>query len=234
MNIKKWLAVAVCFVLAIVITAWITSNHSGAPAASTDAAARSWLFSLSSDSGSMKPNANGTYLLTLNGADDSITAFTDRPDRDSAVASIARAVEVWPMVFADAAPNAVLVIHDPKGSSDSFVVELTDPHLIGASTLTFQAKVLTADVMTPSSKQLAKSLYVTPPASFNAVSMFIDDVSTTTVNIPAKSVCVDKTGAQINPPGSVNTSAETGSFDAACQSAGGTVENTPGTHATYP
>ena len=234
MNVKKWSVVALAFIVVIVVTAWITSKHSSSPVAAGDSSARSWLFSLSSDSGTMKPNADGSYLLTLNGADDSITAFTDRPNRDSAVASIARAVEVWPKVFADAAPNAVMVIHDPKGSSDSFVVELTDPHLIGASTLTFHAKVLPADVMTPSSKQLAKSLYVTPPASFKAVSMFIDDVSTTTVNIPAKSVCVDKTGAQINPPGSVNTSAETGSFDDACHEAGGTIETTPGTHTTYP
>lgn len=182
----------------------------------------------------MKLNPDGSYLLTLDGVDDSITAFTDRPNRDSAVASIARAVEVWPTVFADAAPNAVMVIHDPQGSSDSFVVELTDPHLIRTSTLTFNAIVLTADVITPSSKQLARSLYETPPSTFQAVSMFIDDVSTTTVNIPAKSVCVDKSGNQINPPGSVNTSAETGSFDDACKSAGGTVDHTAGTHATYP
>jgi hypothetical protein len=141
---------------------------------------------------------------------------------------------VWPQVFAEAAPNAVIVIHDPQGASDSFVVELTDPKLKGASTLTFNAKVLQPDVMTPSSKQLAQSLYVTPPTSFTAVSLFIDDVTTTTVNIPAKSVCVDKSGNQINPPGSVNTSAETGSFDTACKNAGGTVEDTPGTHSTYP
>ena len=83
------------FLVVIGLTAWITSNRS------TDASssAPSWLFSLSSDAGSMKKNADGSYLLTLTGADDAITAFTDRPVRDTAVVPLGRAVIAWPQVL---------------------------------------------------------------------------------------------------------------------------------------
>ncbi|CAB4912275.1 unannotated protein [freshwater metagenome] len=227
------------FLVVIGLTAWITSNRTTDATASSGSSSASssvpsWLFSLSSDAGSMKKNADGSYLLTLTGADDAITAFTDRPVRDTAVVPLGRAVIAWPQVFASAAPNAVLVEHDPSGASDSFVVVLTDPKLLNASTVTFRAELVQNDVQPASLKPIANAQYVVPPTSFGTVSLFIDNVTTTTVNYPAMSVCISSTGGELTPPGSVTTSSETGSFDNACKNAGGTVEQTPGTHITMP
>ncbi len=229
----------VAFLVFIGLTAWITSNRSTVPASaavstSDSSSAPSWLFSLSSNAGSMKKNADGSYLLTLTGADDAITAFTDRPVRDTAVVPLSRAVLAWSQVFASAPPNAVLVEHDPSGASDSFVVELTDPKLLNASTIRFHAVLVQNDVQPASLKPIANAQYSVPPATFGTVSLFIDDVTTTTVNYPAMSVCMSSTGGELTPPGSVTTSSETGSFDTACKNAGGYVDHTPGTHYTIP
>jgi len=229
----------VAFLVVIGLTAWITSNRSSesasaAASTSDSSSAPSWLFSLSSDAGSMKKNADGSYLLTLTGADDAITAFTDRPVRDTAVVPLSRAVIAWPQVFASASPNAVLVEHAPSGASDSFVVELTDPKLLNASTITFKAVLVQNDVQPASLKPIANAQYAVPPATFGTVSLFIDNVTTTTVNYPAMSTCISSTGGELTPPGSVATSSESGSFSTACQNAGGTVMDTPGTHITVP
>jgi hypothetical protein len=234
-----WMAMVVAFLVFIGLTAWITSNRSTVPASaavstSDSSSAPSWLFSLSSNAGSMKKNADGSYLLTLTGADDAITAFTDRPVRDTAVVPLSRAVLAWSQVFASAPPNAVLVEHDPSGASDSFVVELTDPKLLNASTIRFHAVLVQNDVQPASLKPIANAQYSVPPATFGTVSLFIDDVTTTTVNYPAMSVCMSSTGGELTPPGSVTTSSETGSFDTACKNAGGYVDHTPGTHYTIP
>lgn len=232
MNKKLWAIFALAGIATVVVMAWATSVYS--PQTGADSSERNWLFSLTSDSGTLQPNADGSYELTLNGTDESIIAFTDRPYRDSSVSSLSRAVQVWPQVFADAAPNAVLVEHNSDGASDSFVVELTKPQLIDASTLKFHAVVLAPNVTSVGAKNLVNKAYATPPATFDAVSLFIDDVTTTTTNFPPMSICMTKSGQEITPPGSVPTSSESGGFDDACKNAGGTVDHTAGIHNTYP
>lgn len=232
MNKKLWAIFALAGIATVVVMAWATSVYS--PQTGADSSERNWLFSLTSDSGTLQPNADGSYELTLNGTDESIIAFTDRPYRDSSVSSLSRAVQVWPQVFADAAPNAVLVEHNSDGASDSFVVELTKPQLIDASTLKFHAVVLAPNVISVGAKNLVNKAYATPPATFDAVSLFIDDVTTTTTNFPPMAICMSKSGSEITPPGSVLASSESTSFDNACTSAGGWVERTAGVHGTYP
>ena len=134
----------------------------------------SWLFSHTSDSGSLQDNDDGTFTLTLNDIDPHTIAFTDRPDRDSEIIDTAALVEAWPTMFADSAPNAVLVEHQPTGEANSVVLTLENPQLSG-STLTFDALVLAEEV--PSSvENHAGPIHLTPPATFEAASLFIDDV----------------------------------------------------------
>lgn len=134
----------------------------------------SWLFSHTSDSGSLQENADGTFTLTLNEIDPHSIAFTDRPDRDSAIIDTAALVEAWPTMFADSAPNAVLVEHQPIGEANSVVLTLQNPSLSG-TTLTFDALVLTEEV--PSNvENHAGLIHHTPPANFQEASLFIDDV----------------------------------------------------------
>lgn len=233
-NMKRWTALGLAFLIAIGLTAWITSNHSSAEVAANSSGAPTWLFSLSSDAGTMVKNSDGSYLLTLTGADDAITAFTDRPVRDTAIVPLSRAVLAWPQVFIASAPNAVLVEHDPQGNSDSFVVELSEPKLLSASTITFHA-VLVENAVQPANLQpITNVVYAVPPATFGSVSLFIDSVPPSTVNIPPTSVCTSSTGATITPPGNVPTSSVTEEFNSSCASAGGHVVNNSGIHYTIP
>lgn len=137
-------------------------------------ASPSWLFSHTSDSGSFQDNGDGTFTLTLNNIDPHIIAFTDRPDRDSAIIDTADLVADWPDLFADSAPNAVLVEHQPTGAANSVVVTLDNPELAGA-TLTFEA-VLLAEEVPASVANHAGTIHLTPPETFQEASFFIDDV----------------------------------------------------------
>ena len=138
-----------------------------APQGSSDATASpNWMFSHTSASGTFTDNHDGTYLLTLNDADRDVTAFTDRPNRETAIIPIVALANRWSQLFKDAPPNAVLVEHDSSGQADSIVVELTTMAVRG-TTATFTARILTAQ----------QRPYSTPPARFSEVSLFIDDVS---------------------------------------------------------
>jgi len=153
------------------------TNADGAGAAASDDDHRTWLFSQTARSGSMADQGDGTYLLTLEQVDAHVTAFTDRPDRDTAVIPTSALYGAWSELFADSPPNAVLIEHDPIGGSDSWVVELTDPTLDG-STVTFTATVLGEEDQSASVRRQVQDLYASPPATFRDVSLFIDDVDT--------------------------------------------------------
>lgn len=134
----------------------------------------SWLFSQTSNSGSLQDMGDGTVVLTLNDIDAHTIGFTDRPDRDSAILMTKDFVESWPTMFADSAPNAVLVEHRPDSEANSVILTLENPTLAG-STLTFDAIVLNEEVPQSVAKH-AGTLHPTPPERFEAASLFIDDV----------------------------------------------------------
>jgi hypothetical protein len=135
----------------------------------------SWLFSLTAGAGTYTSGADGTGMLTLTDVDPHVTAFTDRPDRDTAIVPASKLVEAWPALFAESAPNAVLVEHDPGGETDSFVLELSDPTADG-STMTYRARVVIGEDHSEELPGLTSTPSESPPATFSTVSLFIDDV----------------------------------------------------------
>lgn len=104
-------------------------------------------------------------------------AFTDRPDRDSAIIPTSDLVEAWPTMFADSAPNTELVEHQPTGEANSVVLTLENPQAMGAQ-LTFQSVVLTEEVPQGVQNHVGP-IHATPPATFTNASLFIDDVNAT-------------------------------------------------------
>ncbi|MFN7151412.1 MAG: hypothetical protein ACK4V6_18285, partial [Microthrixaceae bacterium] len=133
-----------------------------------------WLFTETATGGTFTTDADGTHTLTLNGIDPEVTAFTDRPDRDTAIVSTEMFVRSWPSIFEDSAPNAVLVEHEPTGASDSFVLTLTDPKLDG-TTLTFTAEIVDGKDHSDQLPGLTPTPHREPPATFSTTSLFIDD-----------------------------------------------------------
>lgn len=188
-----------------------------------DGSEPSWLFSQTADAGTFSTDADGVSTLTLIDVDPGVIGFTDRPDRDTAVIAVERFVEAWPTMFADSAPNAVLVEHQPDGESDSFVVELSDPRLDG-TTLSFTAEVLDGEdhsgiagvTVTP---------HTDPPAKFQTVSLFIDD---TPAGYFGNAFACYKDGKLLDPPGYTPASlhpdaAPPSDFEEECVEEGGEV-----------
>ena len=146
-----------------------TAGPAGGPVADTP----SWLFTHTATAGTFATDADGTHTLTLTGIAPHLTAFTDRPDRDASIISAERFVQSWPSMFADSAPNVVLVEHEASGDSDSFVLTLFEPRL-DASTLKFTAVIVDGEDHSDQLPGLTATTYREPPAAFAITSLFID------------------------------------------------------------
>ena len=135
----------------------------------------SWLFSHTADSGEIRQRSDGSLELVVRGFDEHVTAFTDRPFRDAKILSVGWLVSSWNELFAGSPPNAVLVEHEPDGAARSVVVELSAPQMSGGE-LTYAITVL---LSVPEGRlaRVAGVSHENPVRAFEAVSLFIDDVS---------------------------------------------------------
>jgi len=207
-----WLVVALILVAALVSAGLWFSSRDGDEQVS-------WMFSHTSDGAALTENPDGTYKLTLTGADPHAIAFTDRPSRDSAIMSTADLIDAWPVMFADSDPNAVLVEHQHSQAADSMVVELSDP-VLHEDSLSFTAKVQEDESIGSNLKQIANVLHDSVPATLSKVSLFIDDVSFAAITY----TCT------VQPPTPItvaqNAVVPGWTFERACSAAGGSTSRT--------
>ena len=137
-------------------------------------ASPTWLFSHTSEGGSLVDNGDGTFILRLKGADRHVLAVPDRPVRDAVIIDAPRLVGMWPEFFPGSAPNAVLVEHG-DGEVDSVALTLSDPVWTDEG-LTFTVTVLTSAV--PANLvRVGGELSAAGPRDFSAVSLFIDSAT---------------------------------------------------------
>lgn len=189
MTTKRWLVtgvIALVFGLGGFAIGSVTTNDG----ASGETQESNWLFSQTANAGSISPNGDDTWTLTLREVDPNVMGFTDRPLREAQSGSVERLVEEWPVMFADSNPNGVVVAHNASAETNSAVVELMDPTLDG-TTMTYTVRVLTNEGG-PAEPGVTYD--------FSQVSVFIDDVSVT------RWVCESLTdgGAVVDPPGVLN------------------------------
>lgn len=144
-----------------------------------EAPSASWLFSHTADGATLEEKADGGYTLTMTGIDPHVMAFTDRPEQDASILDAQSLVQLWPKMFADAAPNAALVEHSASGENDSVVLTLSNPELAGDQ-LTFDASLITEEHPVDLAR-LTRGIHTTPPSETGAVSLFIDDVGDVTI-----------------------------------------------------
>lgn len=185
--------------------------------------APSWLFSQTAGAGTYTDDGDGTGTLVLTDVDPGVTAFTDRPVRDHAIVSVGGLVEAWPTMFADAAPNAVLVTRGADGAAASFVLELSHPSVDG-TTMTYAASVVKGQDRPSTLPDVMPAPDVPPPAELRTVSLFIDDVPA------SKWVCSSNQGKTINPPAPLMAPASDAAmaqFTNACKSKNGTPRLVP-------
>lgn len=142
----------------------------------------SWLYSQTADSGEMDDLGGGRYHIILRDVDYHTVQFSDRPDRLVKVIDTAELVKNWDTLFATSSPNAVLVEHEPDGSTDSLVVVLEKPHFdYELGELTYEAQLLADEYHPERLKKLANA-HPEPPIAMRAVSLFIDSVATLDTN----------------------------------------------------
>ena len=206
MKSKAWIVVGVVVLVAVAVVAFVLGARTQSTSASPEAQASNWLFSQTADAGSISPNGDGTWTLTLSDVDPVALAFTDRPLRDAQAGSAKRLVEVWPEMFSDSNPNGVVVAHNDRGATNSSVVELMDP-VLNDTTMTYTVKVLTHEGGPAEPGQ---------SYTFEQVSLFIDDVKVT------RWVCESLTdGGVVDPPGILNAPIAPDVWRSECEMNGG-------------
>jgi hypothetical protein len=186
MNTRVWAVVALVVGVVVGVVGFALGSQMQESSASADEEqTANWLFTQTADGGSISPNGDGTWTLTLTDVDPVVLGFTDRPLRDALAGPVERLVDAWPTMFGDSNPNGVVVAHNQSGATNSAVVEMMDPKLDG-STLTYTVRVLTNE----GGPAEAGMSY-----DFEQVSVFIDDVSA------GGWVCKDMGGKVVSPPG---------------------------------
>jgi hypothetical protein len=147
-----------------------TNVVSGAPV-------ETWLFSQNAEAGEIRTTASGSLELVLRNFSPTLTAFTDRPNREVRIRTATWLVESWPDLFAGDPPNAALVEREPQGATRSVVVTLQQPQIVNGE-LRFEITVIDAE---PSSNlaRIAGAVHSDPVRTFAAASLFIDDVALT-------------------------------------------------------
>jgi hypothetical protein len=144
-----------------------------APAAE-DSKSGGQLFVASGSGGTLEPqDAEHQFTLTLGQAHDSVSVFTDRPERKAGTESLADFAAAWDKRgFAETPPNAAVVWGK---DSSSRVFELSDPAYDAASdTLTFTAHDLGDEPSTALSAFKGSPDDELPP-DLGEVAVFIDN-----------------------------------------------------------
>ena len=187
MTRKSWLVLALVAAL-IGLGGFALGARSQSTDASESGQEANWLFSQTANSGSISPNDDDTWTLTLREVDPNVMGFTDRPLREAQSGSVEKLVEAWPVMFGESNPNGVVVAHNATGETNSAVVELMDPELNG-TTMTYTVRVLNNE---------GGSAEPGTSYDFEQVSVFIDDVSV------SRWVCESPTGGVVDPPGEID------------------------------
>jgi hypothetical protein len=150
-------------VAALAFVGGAATGWSGAetqPQSSSSRPAPEWLYVLDAGAGS----ADAT-TLTLEQTDDSVDAFTDRPEREAKQVALRTLVSGWDEVgFGDDPPNASLTFQDESGEQVR-TIEIAEPRLEG-DTLTFRYRLLSGD---------GARATATLPVSFGALTLVVDD-----------------------------------------------------------
>ena len=126
-----------------------------------------------------------TYVMTLRGASDHVTWFTDRPARQSGFLPTAGFASSWAGYgFAQDPPNVALVVRDRSGATDTVVAVMSGPKVTAKGVFTAQLRVLSVD----QAQQVGGNLAVHAgrhdakvPFRFTSSALFIDDVNGTTI-----------------------------------------------------
>lgn len=183
---RKLLSTAIVTTLLITVTGLMAEQASATmPAAVATSETESFMFTVQAARGFTTPiketETSEKFRLTITGVSP-VTKFADRPFRDASLIT-PRSLEInWATWFVESAPNAVLTYARPGKAPASFVVVLTDPIYSAKSRALSFTAVREARAHDPIEKS-ATWIQFTTPSTMTSVTLFIDPVSSNTLNI---------------------------------------------------
>lgn len=100
------------------------------------------LFTTSGASGRFKRLKRDLYKLILEGVDERLTWFTDKPNRQAGSITADNLISQWDSGFAESQPNSALIFRDKHGKRDTVVFEQSKPKYIATKNkLVFKAQI---------------------------------------------------------------------------------------------
>lgn len=174
---RRYVLMLAALTLGLFVALVVSLRSDGA--SQTASADPEWLFALTTTSGSMRSNDEGTFTLTLHESDGTrAIAFTDRPDRLVAHISFGDFLSDWDDYFADVPPNAALVTEGADGQMTTMIVELSAPRVIDEA-LTFVARDIDPDTADHFTHDRADAPVPASDLEFLNASLFIDQLHCT-------------------------------------------------------
>ena len=126
-----------------------------------------WLMVMNAETGEFQP-AGDSYTLTLDGVDEEMLAFTDRPERQAQTWDTSEFLDYWANEFGDDSPNAVL-----NADGVRVAVTLSDPR-VGMSARDDGAVTPSAGAVTFTATPLPGQ--EPPTSTINKPTVFLDAV----------------------------------------------------------
>jgi len=152
----------------------------------------SFMFVQEAASGTFADNGDGTHTLTLGGVSPGTVYFSDRPETVTGSAPMGDFVAGFDW-DEENPPNAAVVLGEAADSSeqDTIIVQIYDPRYEpAAQTLTYTVRILDNYDGSGLAEYLAQA-DASLPASFGAVSLFIDDCPDKSYTCTQGTVCCD-------------------------------------------
>ena len=154
-----------------------------------------WLMVMNAETGQFQP-ASDTYTLTLEGVDEQMLAFTDRPAREAQTWKTAAFLDDWANEFDGDPPNAVVSANGVR-----VAVTLSDPR-VGMSARDDGAVTPSAGAVTFTATPLPGQ---EPPTSLiNQPTLFIDAITDPRLTIKLPPTCVGFPAGTPCPPPHMN------------------------------
>ena len=138
------------------------------------------LFGQTSTSGSLEPvkgSGERSFVLTLRGVDETVGAFTDRPERRALTLPVQQFVTDWPEAFGDDPPNVLISTHIDADQAGVVAATIDQPEYSKKdATITYRAEVIQPDGNESGNYSLS-SATENLPTEFGATELFIDGAS---------------------------------------------------------
>jgi hypothetical protein len=178
----------------VVLSVALLTAGGGVSAAESDSAALEWLFA--TDAADVTISKTGSGFSVSLPASERVTAFTDRPNRLTAVMTLREFAKDWKAYGFDTDPPNAALLLETGSKTRTCVAEMTNPRIKNGQ-VTFRLNPIdgSASVAGHTNKHTLK------PAAYNHASLFIDGFDSDCTNTGGAGYYEEKTANGANDTG---------------------------------